>query len=87
MPAASHGVFFRPFTQIIPRVGGLVLGVWGVRSLLVGSYPPGSTGVDLVLEAAILLRLLAVGVRAVLIMWPRTPLGRRTTTEEFSGVD
>jgi hypothetical protein len=48
-------------------------------------HPPGSTGVDLVLEAAILLLLLAVGVRAVLIMRPRTPLGRRSTTEEFSG--
>lgn len=82
--AAAYGVLFRPFTQIIPTVGGLVLGVWGVRSLLVGSYPPDSTGVDLVLEAAILLLLLAVGVRAVFFMWPRTHLRRRPTTSETS---
>jgi len=75
--AAAYGVLFRPFTQIIPTVGGLVLGVWGVRSLLVGSYPPDSTGVDLVLEASILLLLLAVGVRAVFFMWPRTHLGKQ----------
>jgi hypothetical protein len=74
--AASYGVLFRPFTQIIPTVGALVLGVWGVRSLLVGSYPPDSTGVDLVLEAAILLLLLAVGVRSLFFMWPRTHWGR-----------
>jgi hypothetical protein len=77
MLAAGYGVLFRPFTQIIPTVGGLVLGVWGIRSLLVGSYPPDSTGVDLVLEAGILLLLLAVGIRAVFFMWPRTHLGRR----------
>jgi len=75
--AAAYGVLFRPFTQIIPTVGALVLGVWGVRSLLVGTYPPDSTGVDLVLEGAILLLLLAVAVRAVRFMWPKTHIGRR----------
>lgn len=85
--AASYGVLFRPFTQIIPTVGALVLGVWGVRSLLVGSYPPDSTGVDLVLEAAILLLLLAVGVRSVFFMWPRTHWGRRSVAGEFTDGD
>jgi hypothetical protein len=80
--AAAYGVLFRPFTQIIPTVGGLVLGVWGVRSLLVGSYPPDSTGVDLVLEASILLLLVAIGVRAVFFMWPRTHLGHNSTVVE-----
>jgi len=70
--ATAYGVFIRPFTQIIPTVGGLVLGVWGVRSLLVGGYPPDSTGVDLVLEASILLLLLAVTARAMYYMWPKS---------------
>jgi len=74
--AASYGVLFRPFTQIVPTVGALVLGVWGVRSLLVGSYPPDSTGVDLVLEGAILLLLFTVAVRGALFMLPRAHLGR-----------
>ncbi len=75
--AAAYGVLFRPFTQIVPTVGALVLGVWGVRSLLVGSYPPDSTGVDLVLEGSILLLLLTIAVRAVIFMLPRAHLGRR----------
>jgi hypothetical protein len=75
--AAAYGVLFRPFTQIVPTVGASVLGVWGVRSLLVGSYPPDSTGVDLVLESAILLLLLIIAFRAVVYMWPRSELGRR----------
>ncbi len=74
--ATAYGVFIRPFTQIIPTVGGLVLGVWGIRSLLVGGYPPDSTGVDLVLEAAILLLLLTVTARAVYYMWPKSRANR-----------
>ena len=74
--ATAYGVFIRPFTQIIPTVGGLVLGVWGIRSLLVGGYPPDSTGVDLVLEASILLLLLTVTARAVYYMWPKSRANR-----------
>lgn len=75
--SAIYGVIFRPFTQIIPTVGGIVLGVWGVRSLLVGSYPADSTSVDLVLEAAIFLVLLVVGFRSIRFMWPKTHFARR----------
>ena len=86
--AAAYGVLFRPFTQIIPTVGGLVLGVWGVRSLLVGSYPPDSTGVDLVLETAILLLLVVVALRAALFMWPRASIRYRgDPATEDSDVD
>lgn len=67
--AEAYAVLMRPFNQIIPTIGGLVLGVWGVRTLLVGSYPPDSTGVDLVLEGTILLLLLAFAVRAVHYLW------------------
>lgn len=73
--SAIYAVIFRPFEQIIPTVGGVILGVWGVRSLLVGGYPPDSTGVDLVLEAAVFLVLLIVGARSALFMWPRTHFG------------
>jgi|GEM_PF-6387117 len=69
--AAAYGVLFRPLTQIISTVGGLVLGVWRVRSLLVRSYPPDSTGVDLVLETAILFLLVVVALRAAFFMGPK----------------
>jgi hypothetical protein len=85
--AAAYGVLFRPFTQIVPTVGASVLGVWGVRSLLVGSYPPDSTGVDLVLESAILLLLLTIALRAVAYMWPRSHLKRSRATTDLSDRD
>jgi hypothetical protein len=53
--AALYGVVFRPFDQIVLTVGGIVLGIWGVRSLLVGSYPADSTAVDPVLSGVILI--------------------------------
>ena len=63
--AALYGVVFRPFDQIVLTVGGIVLGVWGVRSLLVGSYPADSTAVDLVLSSVILMLLLVIAVRGL----------------------
>jgi hypothetical protein len=63
--AALYGVVFRPFDQIVLTVGGIVLGVWGVRSLLVGSYPADSTAVDLVLSAVILMLLFIIAVRGL----------------------
>ena len=63
--AALYGVVFRPFDQIVLTVGGIVLGVWGVRSLLVGSYPADSTAVDLVLSAVILMLLFIISVRGL----------------------
>jgi hypothetical protein len=85
--AATYGVLFRPFTQIIPTVGGLVLGVWGVRQLLVGSFPPDSTGVDLVLETAILILLLMVAVRAAFFMWPKALFRQKRPPAGASIVD
>ena len=63
--AALYGVVFRPFDQIVLTVGGIVLGVWGVRSLLVGNYPADSTAVDLVLSGVILMLLFIIAVRGL----------------------
>ena len=87
--AALYGVLFRPFDQIVLTVGGIVLGVWGVRSLLVGSYPADSTAVDLVLSAVILMLLLIIAVRGLVQLHGRmadrpVPVGRavRDAAEE-----
>ncbi|HEV2368812.1 MAG TPA: hypothetical protein VGR90_02990 [Acidimicrobiales bacterium] len=74
--AALYGVLFRPFDQIVLTVGGIVLGVWGVRSLLVGSYPADSTAVDLVLSAVILMLLLVIAVRGLVQLYGRMTNGR-----------
>jgi hypothetical protein len=79
--AGAYAVLLRPFDQLIINIGALVLGIWGVRSLLVGSYPPDSTAVDLALSTIILLLLLAIGVRAAVY------LHRRATAQDDAGDD
>lgn len=53
-------------------VGGLILAVWGVRSVLVPSSLEAVTAVDLALSGVILLLLLGLAVRAALHLQRRT---------------
>jgi hypothetical protein len=69
--AGVYSVATRAFKEVIGTVGVVVLGVWGVRTLLVGNYPPDSTAVDLVLSFLILMILIVVMVRGLLLMWGR----------------
>ncbi len=69
--AGVYSVVTRAFKEVIGTVGVVVLGVWGVRTLLVGSYPPDSTAVDLVLSFLILMILMILIVRGLLLMWGR----------------
>jgi hypothetical protein len=69
--AGIYSVATRAFKEVIGTVGVVVLGVWGVRTLLVGNYPPDSTAVDLVLSFLILMILVVVMVRGLHLMWGR----------------
>jgi hypothetical protein len=69
--AGIYSVTTRAFKEVIGTVGVVVLGVWGVRTLLVGNYPPDSTAVDLVLSFLILMILIVVMVRGLHHMWGR----------------
>lgn len=70
--SAVYAVMLRTFRDIIGTTGVIVLGVWGVRSLLVGNYPPDSTAVDLVLSGVILLLLFVIALRGLIYIWPRS---------------
>ena len=70
--AGLYGVITREFKEVIGTVGVVVLGMWGVRTLLVGGYPPDSTAVDLILTFLILVLLMVVMVRGLLLMWQRS---------------
>ncbi|HEY7066601.1 MAG TPA: hypothetical protein VII06_34330 [Chloroflexota bacterium] len=62
--AAAYAVFMQPLHNLVLNSGALVLGVWGVRSLLT----PGTayrTVVDLALSAVILFLLGAITIRAL----------------------
>jgi hypothetical protein len=66
--AAAFAVFMRPLDQLVINSGGLVLGVWGVRSILLGSGVPGLTIVDITLVVVILFLLAAIAVRTLWLL-------------------
>ncbi len=72
--AALYAVFLRPFQDLIMNSGALVLGVWGVRSLVLGNYPPNVTFVDAVLTLIIVLLLFAISLRALAHLYERAEL-------------
>lgn len=63
--ATAYAVSFRPFDQLIINAGALVLGVWGIRSLVLGSFPPDVTAVDISLTILIFLLLFGITLRAL----------------------
>jgi hypothetical protein len=74
--AAAYAVFMRPLNDLVINSGGLVLGVWGIRSLLT----PGTasrTLIDLSLSLVILFLLGAITFRALQFLYRRGGFGRR----------
>lgn len=63
--AAAYAVFMRPLNELVISSGALVLGVWGVRAILLGANLPGFTSVDLALSVVILFLLGAITLRAL----------------------
>jgi hypothetical protein len=63
--AAAYAVFVQPFEGLVANVGWLVLGLWGLRAILLGSEVPGYTALDLSLMVVILFLLLAITWRAL----------------------
>ena len=61
---AAFAVLLRPFRELILNAGTSVLGVWGVRSLLLGTYPHDVTVVDMLLSSVVLFLLFTITVRA-----------------------
>jgi hypothetical protein len=74
--AAAYAVFMRPLNDLVMNSGGLVLGVWGIRSLLT----PGTasrTLIDLALSLVILFLLGAITFRALEFLYRRGGFRRR----------
>lgn len=55
----------RSIDDLVLGVGGLILGIWGIRSVLVTQPLPGISAVDLALSLVILFLLLGLAVRLV----------------------
>jgi len=83
--SAIMAVAMRNMTDLIVGIGSLILGIWGVRSVLVPSSLPVVTSIDLALSVIILFVLLGLSVRSALhfqkqselppVAWRRRPRG------------
>jgi hypothetical protein len=62
--SAALALFTRTVNELALGVGGLILGVWGIRSVLMPTSHPTLTAVDLALSWVILLLLLGFALRA-----------------------
>lgn len=69
-------IFTRAMNELVLGVGGLILGIWGVRSILVPQPVPTITAIDLALSTVILLILLGLTVRTALHFLERSELPR-----------
>ena len=77
-------LFMRALSDLILGIGGLILGIWGVRSVVVQTALPDVTFVDIALGAVILMLLLGLAVRAAVyfhhkseLAWPLRRRSRR----------
>jgi hypothetical protein len=66
--AAGYAVFMRPLQDLVVNSGALVLGVWGVRSILTPGNLYYLTTVDLALSIVIIFLLGAITVRALMFI-------------------
>lgn len=72
--SSALALLTQPIDGLMLGVGGLILAVWGVRSVLVPSSLDAVTAVDLALSGVILLLLVGVAVRAALHLHRRAGL-------------
>ena len=72
--AAAYAVFLRPLEELVVNSGALVLGIWGIRQILVPGNYNFATSVDLSLSIVILFLLSAITVRALLFAHERAAL-------------
>jgi hypothetical protein len=73
--AAAHSVFLRPLHDLVLNSGALVLGVWGIRSILTPANLTYITAVDLALSVVIIFTLGAITVRALVFVHDEAGMG------------
>jgi hypothetical protein len=73
--AAAFAVFLRPLQELVLSAGGLVLGVWGIRSIISPSSQAFVSAIDLSLALVILFLLGAIAVRALTFLVQRARPG------------
>lgn len=62
-------LFLRALPDVLLGIGGIILGIWGVRNVVVQGNLPDLTMIDSALSILILLLLLVVAIRAARFFW------------------
>ncbi|HEU0114965.1 MAG TPA: hypothetical protein VFQ80_09820, partial [Thermomicrobiales bacterium] len=80
--SGSIALLRRAIDDLLLGIGGLILGVWGIRSVLVSQPLPGVSAIDLALSFVILFLLLGLTLRLTrhyhrMSQWPWSGLGQR----------
>lgn len=73
--AAAYSVFLRPLHDLVVNSGALVLGVWGIRSILTPPSVLYITAVDLALSLVIIFVLSSLTIRALIFVHDAGNLG------------
>lgn len=63
--ATFYTVTHSSFDKLIMNTGGMILGLWGARSLISGEFPPDVTLIDLILSLIVICILFSVTLHAV----------------------
>jgi hypothetical protein len=64
--ATAYSLIQSTFNTLLMNTGGMILGLWSIRSFLIGNYPPDVTPIDLILTVIVVLILLTATIQAVL---------------------
>jgi len=59
-------IFLSDFSKLITGSAGIIIGVWGTRSLLLGNLPPDVTLIDIVLTMIVIGTLICVAIKSAL---------------------
>ena len=76
---SASGIFalgLRTLHELVLGIGGIILGIWGVRSVVVQTELPDVTLIDLILGFVILVLLLALSIRAARYFYLQSGLRR-----------
>jgi hypothetical protein len=72
--AAGYAVFMQRLHDLAVGAGGLILGVWGIRTIILPSGVTYTTAVELALAVVLLFLLGGVSIRVLLSLWERNQL-------------
>jgi hypothetical protein len=76
--AAAYAVFLRPWLDLVVSSGTLVLGIWGIRAVMLASNITYTTIVDLSLALVLLFLLGGITIRVLLALCERNRLHLRS---------